>query len=241
MNRNRTRRVAAVLSILAIALASLAGLGQETTGGTQGAPPEGGRPEQVSLFGGSTYEGGHLKYSYKVSREGLDSVSTTTTEITPQADGTYRVENSSSDVVSQQAVNISFFGIGLRGLGFRIPTETGGTVDLSPLSSIEDEVLEANRDYVLPDGGYLVAEEADTIAGIDVVYATYTHADFANVEVHLAFPVDLTIRNLLPLFPYLELSYGSSEGTAETDEGAPPMRSFSRIELTEFIYEPEGE
>jgi len=198
-----------------------------------------GRPPEVSLFGGSSYGGGHLLYSYKVSREGQDAYSITTTEIIPQDDGTYRIENSSTDVVSLAGVNIGFFGISLHGLGFRIPTSSGGTVDLSPLEALEDEVLEPNREYVLPDGGFLVAGDAGTIAGLDVVYATYTHADFTNVQINLAMPTDLTLRNLLPLFPYLELVYASDQLPEEgAEEDFHRMHSFSQIELIDFVYEP---
>jgi len=202
----------------------------------QGAPQV-DRPPEVDLFGGATYPGGHLKYSYKVTREGVEGHSITTTEIIPQGDGMYRVESSSSDLVPDGMVNISFFGIGLRGLGFRIPTSTGGTVDLSPLSALELEALEPNRDYILPDGGFLAAGEAGTIAGVEVVFATFTHADFSNVVVRLAMPTDLTIRTLLPLFPYLSLEYSAGQPTEE-EETQPRMRSFSTIELIEFIYEP---
>ncbi len=206
---------------------------------TQTSPDEASRPAQIDLFGGSAYTGGHLKYSYNVSREGVEGYSITTTEITPQDDGTYLIQNSSSDIVSLDAVNIGFFGIPLRGLGFRVPTSSGGTIDLSPLSALEDTVLEPNKDYVLPDGGYLVAGDEGTIAGIDVVYATYTQADFTNVEVHLAMPTDLTIRNVLPIFPYLELQYQSDQVSEQgAAEDYRMMHSFSKIELIDFVYEP---
>ncbi|MBE0636240.1 hypothetical protein IH601_09610 [Candidatus Bipolaricaulota bacterium] len=239
MNRtSRFRALALCLALVVIVAGAIVGQAQDTPE----RPASENRPAQVDLFGGSAYEGGHLKYSYKVSREGVEGYSITTTEIIPQEDGMYRIESSSTDLVPLSGVGISFFGISLRGLGFRAPTSTGGTVDLSPLSAIEDEILEPNHEYVLPDGGFLVAGDAGTIAGLDVVYATYTHADYSNVLIHLAMPVDLTIRNLLPLFPYLELEYQAADGAAEaTDddpEGMPHMRSFSQVELIEFVYEP---
>lgn len=232
----RSVRIGIWLPVVALSLA-LSAAAQTSEGPPEGVPEDRDRPEQVSLFGGVAYPGGHLKYTYKVSREGVDTYSISSTEITPQEDGMYRIESSSSDVVSQAAVGIAFFGISLRGLGFHIPTSTGGTVDLSPLSALEEETLEANREYVLPDGGFLVAGDASTIAGVDVVYATYTHADYTNVKVHLAMPTDLSIRNLLPLFPYLKLEYTASQDTAAAD-GEPRMRTFSTIELIDFIYEP---
>jgi len=239
MTTSRTKPWAALLMILAIASLGLVGLAQDDSQDAPGTPPDGERPASIDLFGGAVFEGGYLKYTYEVSREGVAGSSTTTTEIQPLPSGLYQINSSSTDVVPLDRVTISFFGIALRGLGFRVPTSTGGTVDLSPLSAIEDETLEPNRDYVLPDGGYLVAGEAGTIAGIDVVYATYTHADYSNVKIHLAFPIDLAIRNLLPLFPYLELEYeAGQDAVAEGDEGQPTFRSYSQIELIEFVYEP---
>ena len=238
MEKKTLMRSSAAL-FLAIAVASLVA-GQAWAQTEPGAESQGGkRSERVDLFGGIPYEGGHLKYSFKVSREGVDRYSTTTTEIVPQEDGLYRVENSSTNVVGLSGVSIAFFGIPLQGLGFRIPTSSGGTVDLSPLSAVEEEVLEPNTEVVLPDGGYLVVGDAGVIAGLDVVYATYTHADFTNVQINLAMPVDLAIRNLLPLFPYLELEYGTDDLSSEgSEEEIRMMRSFSRIELIEFVYEP---
>lgn len=227
----------AIAVVLIGALASIAtieGLAQEP------APQEqASRTSQVDLFGGSSFTGGYLKYSYKVSREGVAGYSITTTEIIPVGDGMYRIENSSTDIVPLSGVNIAFYGISLRGLGFRIPDNQGGTVDLSPLEAVDDEILEPGREYILPDGGFLVVGEESVIGGLEVVYATYTHADFTNVRINLAMPVDLGIRNLLPIFPYLQLEY---EADTLPEEGAADdfhkMRSFSQIELIEFIYEP---
>ena len=227
----------AIALVLIGALASIAtieGLAQETAPEMQGS-----RTSQVDLFGGSAFTGGYLKYSYKVSREGVEGYSITTTEIIPVGDGMYRIENSSTDIVPLSGVNIAFYGISLRGLGFRIPDNQGGTVDLSPLEAVDGEILEPGREYILPDGGFLVVGEEGVIGGLEVVYATYTHADFTNVRINLAMPVDLGIRNLLPIFPYLQLEY---EVDTLPEEGAADdfhkMRSFSQIELIEFIYEP---
>lgn len=261
--RANVRRLMGGLLIIGLALGfATEGWAQSTT-----------RPTPVDLFGGGVYQGGYLKYSYKVSREGVSGYSITTTEIIPQEDGMYRVESSSIEVVSGSRVSIGFFGISLLGLGFRIPMSTGGTVDLAPLSALANTVIEPGREYVLPDGAFLAAGESGEVAGLSVVHATYTHADFSNVRVHLAFPVDLQIRNLLPLFPLLELEYEVSqlpertpvrdetdeprepcedeedgEGTDVPEAGSPTesregestgrMRSFSRIELIEFVYEP---
>jgi len=234
--RNRIRTVVVLFLLIAVSsFVAMEALAQQEPDGRE----ESGRPRQVDLFGGSPYEGGYLKYSFKVSREGVESYSITTTEIIPQEDGLFRIENSSTNVVPLGGVQVAFFGIPLQGLGFRIPTSSGGSVDLSPLSAVEEETLEPNSEMVLPDGGYLVVGDADEISGLDVVYATYTHADFTNVRIHLAMPIDLEIRNLLPLFPYLELEYETDTLSSEgSEEEVRMMRTFSRIELIEFVYEP---
>lgn len=242
MKRTNFLQIAVALLLIG-ALASVGvteGLAQETDpSDTKAAEEQGSRTSQVDLFGGSEYTGGYLKYSYRVSREGIEGYSITTTEIIPEENGMYRMESSSTNIVPLDNVTISFFGIALRGLGFRVPTATGGTVDLSPLTAIENEILEPNREYVLPDGGFLVAGDSGNIAGLDVVYAIYTHADFSNVRVNLALPTDLTIRNLLPLFPFLQLEYESDELPEEgAGDDYQMMRSFSKTELIEFIYEP---
>jgi len=238
MKRTNLFQIAVAL-LLVGALASVwgtEGLAQETD--PKDAEGQGSRSSQVDLFGGSTYTGGYLKYSYKVSREGVEGYSITTTEIIPEANGMYRIESSSTNIVPLDNVTISFFGIPLRGLGFSVPTSSGGTVDLSPLSAIENEILEPNREYVLPDGGFLVAGDAGTIAGLDVVFAVYTHASFTNIRVNLAMPTDLAIRNFLPLFPFLQLEYTTDELPEEgAEDDYRQMRSFSQIELVEFIYE----
>ena len=239
MKRTNLFQIAVALFLIG-ALASIGVTeGMAQTSDPKDTEEQGSRTSQVDLFGGTGYTGGYLKYSYRVSREGVEGYSITTTEIIPEENGMYRMESSSTNIVPLDSVTISFFGIALRGLGFRVPTATGGTVDLSPLTAIENEVLEPNREYVLPDGGFLVAGDAGSIAGLDVVYATYTHADFTNVRVNLALPTDLAIRNLLPLFPFLQLEYESDE---LPEEGAASdyqmMRSFSKTELIEFIYQP---
>lgn len=239
MKRMNLFRIAAALFLIGALASVWVSEGLAQTSDPKDTEEQSNRTSQVDLFGGSEYTGGYLKYSYRVSREGVEGYSITTTEIIPEDNGMYRMESSSTNIVPLDSVTISFFGIALRGLGFRVPTATGGTVDLSPLTAIENETLEPNREYVLPDGGFLVAGDAGNIAGLDVVYATYTHADFTNVRVNLALPTDLAIRNLLPLFPFLQLEYESDE---LPEEGASHdfqmMRSFSKTELIEFIYEP---
>jgi len=114
MKRTNLFQIAVTL-LLVGALASVwgtEGLAQETD--PKDAEGQGNRTSQVDLFGGSTYTGGYLKYSYKVSREGVEGYSITTTEIIPEANGMYRIESSSTNIVPLDNVTISFFGIPLR-------------------------------------------------------------------------------------------------------------------------------
>jgi len=187
-----------------------------------------------SMFGGSSYPGGHLKYTYKIERAGVQGYATATTEITPQGNGLYRIESSSTDVVPLDRVTLGFFGIPLRAIGIRVPMNTQGTVDLSPLEAIASDEVEPNSEILLPDGGYLITKEAGTLAGLGVVFGTYTHADYTNVRIQIAIAQDVMLRPLLPVLPLMELEY-----IPESEHAARDYIRFGAIELIEFTYEPE--
>ncbi len=205
--------------------------GTAQTGGSQPAPTDRG---PVSLFGGGAFPGGYLKYTYAVTRQGAARPATTTTEISPLPDGTYSVVSTSTEVVPLALVNIGFFGVPLPRLGVRVAENTSGTIDLSPLSNIASTTIEAGKNYILPDGGRFRAGEMGTIAGIQVVYGTYTHADYTNVEIEIAFPVDLAVRALLPFPAKMVFRYSTAP------MGDRPFQMFSSVELTEFVYRPAG-
>ncbi|MDD3747787.1 MAG: hypothetical protein PHY81_03295 [Candidatus Bipolaricaulis anaerobius] len=200
-------------------------------GSAQTDEPGVGQPP-VNLFGGGTFPGGYLKYTYTISRQGGIQPSTTTTEITLLPDGTYSVVSTSTETVSLEMVNIGFFGIPLPRLGIHVPEDASGTLDLSPLSTIASAAIEPGKNYLLPDGGRFQAGELGTIAGVQVIHGTYTHADYMNVEIDLAFAVDLAIRGLLPFPAKMVFRYSA----ASTDEH--PFRMFSSVELSEFVYTP---
>lgn len=214
---------------LALTVALVGGTAQ--TGGSESTPT---RREPVSLFGGGTFPGGYLKYTYAFTRQGAARPATTTTEISPLADGTYSVVSTSTEVVPLALVNIGFSGVPLRLLGVRVAENPSGTIDLSPLSSIASTTIEPGKNYLLPDGGRFRAAEMATIAGIEVVYGTYTHADYTNVEIEIAFPVDLSIRALLPFPAKMVFRYRTAPAADQ------PLQMFSSIELTEFVYRPAG-
>jgi len=228
--KKNARTLAIVLIVLASAALTLPGLAQSTT--EEDRPRGEARVAFSSAFGRADYAGGYLKYTYSITREGAQGrASTTTTEITPQADGTYSIASSSTEIVPLAMVHIGFFGISLPMLGVRaMDTREGGTIDLSPLSNITGAAIESGKNYLLPDGGRFQAGSTGTIAGVSVVYGTYTHADYTNVEIQLAFATDLTIRGLMPFPALMEFRYSSA-----TDQ---PLETFSLVKLTEFVYRP---
>jgi hypothetical protein len=215
------------VALLLLPTVALVGIAQ--TGGASPGSPGPGSP-QVNLFGGGAFPGGYLRYTYTITRQGGANPSTTTTEITPLPDGTFSVVSTSTETVPLAMVNIGFFGIPLLRLGVRVPEAAGGTIDLSPLANIASATIEPGKNYLLPDGARFKAGEVGTIAGLQVVFGTYTHADFTNVEIELAFPVDLTTRALLP-FPAKMVFRFRTDVTA-------PFQVFSSVELTEFVYRP---
>lgn len=199
-------------------------------------PAEGGRarPANVQLFGGGEYPGGYLKYTYRIGREGATLSSTTTTEITPLEDGTYRIVSTSDETVPLGMVRPGFYGVSLPRLGIRVPEAVSGTIDTTPLSHIASTAIEPGKNYLLPDGGRFQAGEAGQIAGVDVVFGTYTHADYTNVEIEFAFAMDLDVRNLMPFPALMRFGYTA----ASVSEDAPALRTFSSVELIEFVRRP---
>jgi len=216
-----------LLSAISLGIASIAQMGS-TPPGAQGRSPT------VNLFGGGTFPGGYLKFAYTITRQGGTTSSTTTTEIRPLPDGTYSVVSTSTETVPLALVNIGLFGVPLFRLGVRAPEALGGTIDLSPLSHIASTAIEPGKSYLLPDGARFQAGEMGTIAGIPVIHGTYTHADFTNVEIDLAFAVDLTIRALLPFPARMVFRYSPTAPSA----GDRAFQTFSSVELSEFSYKP---
>lgn len=230
MNKTGRRVVAIGVIALSVATAALLVLAQ-SDGPPQGGPGRGDRVMLASVFGNAEFAGGYLKYSYLITREGADRSSSTTTEITPQDDGTYAIVSSSTETVPLSMVHIGFYGIPLPRLGVRVPeTGTGGTIDLSPLANITASAIEPGKNYILPDGGRFQAGSTGAIAGVNVVYGTYTHADYSNVEIQFAFATDLALRGLMPFPAMMEFRYSKA-----TDA---PLETFSLVKLTEFIYRP---
>ncbi len=219
--------------MIGMVLVSILVVGVNGLAQTDGSAAQGDRTRpttNVMLFGGGDFTGGYLKYTYTISREGANRMSTTTTEITPQADGTYTVVSTSSETLPLNMVRTGFFGIALPRLGIHVVENSSGTMDMSPLDSISSSAIEPGKNYILPDGGRFQAGAVGTIAGVDVVYGTYTHADYTNVEIQLAFAVDLAVRSLLPFPAMMEFRYSSA-----ADQ---PLSTFSLVKLTEYARRP---
>jgi len=218
------------LTLAALMACAVPGLAQTAAPGETRDENAGPRDMVAGLFGGGSYSGGYLKYTYSISREGANGSSTPTPEITPLADGTYTVVSTSSETLPLSMVRTGFYGIPLPRLGIRVQENTSGTIDLTPLSNITSSAIEPGKNYILPDGGRFQAGATGTIAGVDVVYGTYTQADYTNVEIQLAFAVDLTIRSLLPFPALMEFRYSSA-----ADQ---PLSTFSLVKLTEYVRRP---
>lgn len=231
MNTRRVKVAALIAIAAAVALTTLAGIAQTTTPSPEEDGTRGDRVMFSSPFGRADFSGGYLKYSYLITREGAARSSTTTTEITPLGDGSYSIVSSSTETVPLDLVHIGFYGIPMMTLGVRIPDSgSTGTIDLSPLSNITSAAIEPGKNYILPDGGRFQAGATGSIAGVDVVYGTYTHADYSNVEIQFAFATDLALRGLMPFPAMMEFRYSKA-----TDE---PLETYSLVKLTEFAYRP---
>ena len=115
MKKTRWLRMMSLGLVSVVALGALT-LGQTSGSSTDQTPSNSGQNQRpVDLFGGGAYPGGYLKYTYAVAREGNSRTSTTTTEITPQADGMYAVVSTSSETLPLDMVHVGFFGIPLMG------------------------------------------------------------------------------------------------------------------------------
>ncbi|MBS3788215.1 hypothetical protein KGY79_08495 [Candidatus Bipolaricaulota bacterium] len=185
---------------------------------------------QVSVFGGifgmGEYPGGTLKAVFRISEPNSDAPAREyTIKVEPTGDSYDVTEKVSSPGRDREDVSTAFGASGGASAGGSRYDEGGSpSMDLSPLSTIDDRNIELkpNDRILLPDGGRLVTQEKDNIAGVDVVMGTFTHSNYPNQRARMAF-ADRETRDLL-LFPsFFELL---EDGGVET-----------RIELIEFNYQ----
>ncbi|MEF8836342.1 MAG: hypothetical protein V5A87_00565 [Candidatus Bipolaricaulota bacterium] len=181
----------------------------------------------AGIFGMGEYPGGTLRAVFHISEPSSDAPPREyTIKVEPSGDSYDVTEKVSSPGRAREEVSTAFGASGGASAGGSRYDEGGyPTMDLSPLSTIDERNIEIkpNQPIRLPDGGRLVAQEEDNIAGVDVVTGVFTHSNYPNQRARLAL-ADRETRDLL-LFPtFFELL---KNGEVET-----------RIELVEFSYQP---
>jgi hypothetical protein len=218
--------------LILIVLGSLVVHAAQSEPGGQIELPVGIVGAQVQMFGMGSHSGGYLKTTYEMGSMGIESTGTTSTEIIPQEDGSYRYITHTEETMGGAHGGLIMGGIPLPAMGMSISVASsdGGMLDLDPLTAVEQEVLEPNRSYLLPDGGHLETHDAGVIAGVDVVYATYTQQDSPNSRLSLAIASDLEVRNALTSPPLirLEMRMGASG----------PYEMMNSMKLIEYTTSP---
>ncbi|MFP4136398.1 MAG: hypothetical protein ACLFN7_04720 [Candidatus Acetothermia bacterium] len=180
----------------------------------------------AGIFGMGEYPGGKLKAVFLISEPNSEAPEREyTIEIEPQGDSYEVTEKVISPNRDREDVSTAFGASGGASAGGSEYSEEGSvSMDLSPLSTIDDRNIEIkpNDRVLLPDGGRLVTEDVDTIAGLEVVMGTFTHSNYPDQRARFGF-ADRDTRDLL-LFPaFFELI---EDGEVD-----------SRIELVEYSYQ----
>lgn len=180
----------------------------------------------AGIFGMGEYPGGKLKAVFLISEPNSEAPEREyTIDVEPQGDSFEVIEKVSSPGREREDVSTAFGASGGASAGgSQYSDDDSASMDLSPLSTIDDRNIEVkpNDRILLPDGGRLVTEEEDVIAGLDVVMGTFTHSNYPDQRARIGF-TDRETRDLL-LFPaFFELI---DDGDVDT-----------RIELVEFSYQ----
>lgn len=180
----------------------------------------------AGIFGMGEYPGGTLEAVFRISEPNSDAPAREyTIKVEPAGDSYDVTEKVSSPGRDREDVSTAFGASGGASAGGSRYEEGGSpSMDLSPLSTIDRENVKVkpNTPIHLPDGGMLVTSDKDTIAGLDVIMGTFTHANYQNQRAKIAL-TDKNTRDLL-LFPaFFELI---KDGEVD-----------SRIKLVKFSYQ----
>lgn len=220
-----------ILCLVVIALGALL-----VHGSDEGLDPIGGiegvGAVQIQMFGMGAHSGGYLKTTYQMGSMGIENTGTTSTEVIPQEDGTYRYITHTEETMGGGVGGPIMGGIPLPALGMSVAVSGSDSqmLNLSPLAAVEQEVLEPNRPYLLPDGGHLQTHDAGVLAGVDVIYATYTQQDSPNSRLSMAIASDLEIRNVLTTPPLMRLEMRS--------DPSGPFQMVNSMKLIEYATNP---
>ncbi len=180
----------------------------------------------AGIFGMEDYPGGRLKAVFEIEEPEEDSpVSSYTMIVEPDCNKYHVTEKITSPGRNSENVNSVFGASGGAGAaGSQYDEKDSPNIDTSPLSALDDRNVEVkpNQQIFLPDGGRLVTQETDEIAGISVVMGTFVNSNYPNQLVKLAFASN-EIQDLLLFPPLLErINHGKTE---------------IRIQLVEFSHE----
>jgi len=180
----------------------------------------------AGIFGMDDYPGGTLTAVFLIDEPNSDAPPRRyEMRIQPGENGYDVTEEVSSPGRPVDEVTTAFGASGGAGAaGSRYEEDDSPNIDLSPLSALDDKNVDIKPDqnYILPDGGRLVTQGTETVAGVEVVMGVFLHSNYPNQRVKMAF-ADRKTRDLL-LFP----AFFEREEKGEVK---------TRIELVEFNYQ----
>ena len=157
----------------------------------------------AGIFGMDDYPGGTLTAVFRIAEPNSDAPPRRyEMVIKPDENGYDVTEKVSSPGRPVDKVTTAFGASGGAGAaGSRYEEGDSPNIDLSPLSALDDKNVDIKPDqnYILPDGGRLVTQGTETVAGVEVVMGVFLHSNYPNQRVKMAF-ADRKTRDLL-LFP----------------------------------------
>jgi len=191
-------------------------------------------------FAGSAYAGGYTRFVYQ-TETASGRVERSTTEITPQEDGTYRVVTTTEGSVSQNDIRLSFFGTAAESLGLFMSEDSDSPFDLSPLGALASQSLEPGKTYLLTQGWSLQTTTRVSIADLAGIEGIFSHADTPQAIVHVVLAEDLYIRQFLPFPLRVTLEYQETTDADLEDTSGVTIVFSGQVELLEYSNTPSEE